>query len=215
MFNRIELKQLAKDQLKGKWGNAVLITFVYAILTGIVGSITRRIPSLGVFSILLSAPLSIGLLIAYINFVKTSSKLQIEDLFSGFKIYLKALGIYLWNVLWIVLWSMLFLIPGIIKAIAYSQSMYIIADNQNVKVRDAMKTSIKMTQGYKGDIFVMFLSFLGWGLLCILSLGIGFLWLIPYMNTSFTNLFFKLKEMSIKDGRCSEGEFDGSVSLTY
>jgi uncharacterized membrane protein len=124
------------------------------------------------------------------------------------------LGITLWYALWVILWSLLFIIPGIIKALAYSQCMYMIADNPAVKVRDALKISIKMTNGYKGAIFVMGLSFLGWALLCVLTLGIGFLWLAPYMNASFTNLFFKLKELSIQKGVCTEDEFNGVTSLT-
>ncbi len=214
MFDRVELKQLAKSQLKGKWGNAVLISLVYGVVV-IAASILDRITVAGsIISMLITAPLSIGLLITYINFVKNNEELNVGDLFKGFNIYGKSLGITLWYALWVILWFLLLIIPGIIKAIAYSQSMYIIADNPAVKVTDALKTSIKMTNGYKGAIFVMGLSFLGWVLLCVLSLGIGFLWLAPYMNTSFTNLYFKLKEQSIQNGICTEDEFNGITSLT-
>jgi uncharacterized membrane protein len=214
IFERATLKELAKSQLKGKWGSGVLVTFVYGLLT-IASSVLGIIPGIGgIFSILITAPLAIGLLITYINFVKSNSELEVGDLFKGFNIYGKSLGITLWYALWVILWFLLLIIPGFIKALAYSQSMYIIADNPNVKVRTALKISIKMTFGYKWEIFVMGLSFIGWALLCVLSLGIGFLWLTPYMNTTYTNMFYKLKEISLQRGLCTEDEFNGAVSLT-
>ena len=69
---------------------------------------------------------------------------------------------------------------------------YIMADNHDIGIMDAIKESKRITQGYKGDIFVLGLSFIGWGLLCILTLGIGFLWLAPYASTTYSNLYNKL-----------------------
>jgi len=212
MFNRAELKESAKSQLRGKWGSAVLFTFVYVVLV-FVASALGYIPIFGyIISLLISAPLTVGLIIAYINFVKSNNALKIEDMFLGFNIYGKSLGIILWQSLWIFLWSLLFFIPGIIKAISYSQSVFIIADNPNVRVTDALKISMKMTKGYKMDIFIMGLSFIGWGLLCTLTFGIGSLWLTPYMLTSYTNLYYKLKQKSIESGVCREDEFNGTAS---
>lgn len=212
MINRVELKQLAKSQLNGKWGSGVLITFVYGLVClglGLLG----MIPVIGnVITLIVTPPLALGLVIAYFKFVKVSNQLEVGDLFQGFNDFGRALGMYWWYVLWYILWLLVFIIPGIIKAIAYSQCFYIIVENPNVKVKDALKISIKMTQGYKWDIFVMGLSFLGWMLLCVLTLGIGFLWLAPYMYTTFTNLYFKLKQLSIEKGVCTEEEFNGGTS---
>lgn len=215
MIDRASLKQSAKDKLKGKWGTGVLITLIYFIITGMfsgLGSIKDIGPFFNVASIFISAPLTLGLAITYLVFVKTDN-LVFENLFSGFKFYPKSLGMYLWMILWVVLWALLLIVPGIIKAISYSQSFFIIAENPNVKVRDAMKISMKMTDGYKGDIFVMALSFLGWMLLAILTLFIGFLWLSPYMYASFANLYLKLRESSIQSGTCTEEMFNGTTTL--
>lgn len=202
MLNRAELKQLAKSQLSGKWGSGVLITFVYGIINfGI--NIIVCVP------FLVSIPVNVGLHNAYLNFVKTNKKLEVSDLFNSFNYYGKALGIVLWTALWTVLWSLLFIIPGIIKSLAYSQSVYIVANNPNVNVLDALKISMKMTKGYKWQIFIMGLSFLGWIFLGVLSLFIGFLWIVPYIKTTFANLFFKLKQLSIENGVCTEEEFNG------
>ncbi len=113
--------------------------------------------------------------------------------------------------MWVYLWCLLLIIPGIIKSIAYSMSMYIIADNPNVGVRNALKLSMKMTKGYKMDIFVMYLSFIGWNILCVFTLGIGSLWLMPYMQTTYSNMYHRLKKISIENGVCTEQEFKGEV----
>jgi uncharacterized membrane protein len=215
MIDRASLKQSAKDKLKGKWGTGVLITLIFILITGMFSGLSNIKDAGAIFSIasiFINAPLTLGLAITYLVFVKTDN-LVFENLFSGFKIYPKSLGMYLWMILWVVLWSLLLIVPGIIKAISYSQSFFIIAENPNVKVRDAMKISMKMTDGYKGDIFVMALSFLGWMLLAILTLGIGFLWLSPYMSASFANLYVKLRELSIQSGKCTEEMFNGTTTL--
>ncbi|MBN2158594.1 MAG: DUF975 family protein [Spirochaetes bacterium] len=215
MIDRASLKQSAKDKLRGKWGTGVLITFIYILISSVfsgLGQIKDAGPIFSLASLFVTAPLTLGLAITYIALVKADS-LVFENLFSGFKTYEKSLGMYFWMLLWVVLWLLLFIVPGIIKAIAYSQAFFIIADNPDVRVRDAMKISIKMTDGHKGEIFVMALSFIGWMLLAGLTLFIGLLWLIPYIYTTFTNLYFKLKEMSLQSGACTEEMFNGTTRL--
>lgn len=207
MFNRVELKNLSKDQLKGRWGNAILAVFLFCIINIGVSAIARFVPFIALASFLISMPMQIGIIIFFLDFVKSNQSPDVGTIFKGFNIYGKSLGICLWVALWTFLWSLLLVIPGIIKALAYSQSFYIIADNPNVKVTDAIKVSMKMTNGYKGQIFVMGLSFIGWGLLCILTLGIGFLWLIPYINTTMANMYLKLKELSLNSGACVAQDF--------
>jgi uncharacterized membrane protein len=209
MFRRSDFKQAAKLQLQGKWGNAVLTTFIISLFLMVVSFMAGLIPFIGsIATLVLSGPIEIGLIIYFIVLVKGTELPDVSTAFRGFKYFEKTLGIYLWYSLWVLLWSLLFIIPGIIKGLSYSQAFYIIADNPNVKVTDALKMSMRMTKGYKWDIFVMGLSFIGWCLLCILSLYIGFLWLTPYMMTSYTNMYFWLKRDSIESGACSASEFE-------
>jgi uncharacterized membrane protein len=86
--------------------------------------------------------------------------------------------------------------------------MYVIADNPNISAKQAMKLSIRMTNGYKWSIFVMGLSFIGWALVCILTLYIGYLWLMPYTQLTYTNMYYKLKALSIESGACLASEFE-------
>lgn len=91
------------------------------------------------------------------------------------------------------LWSLLLIIPGIIKAFAYSQAMYIIAEEPNIGTREALRRSEEMMVGHKAEYFVLQLSFIGWGILSTFTFGILTLWLVPYMNATMANYYQELK----------------------
>ena len=109
---------------------------------------------------------------------------RFEDLFSGFDIFGNAFVLNLLITLKVIAWSLLFVIPGIIAAYRYSMATYILAENPNIQATDAIERSKALMDGRKGDLFCLDLSFIGWGLLAILTAGIGNLWLVPYMTVS-------------------------------
>ena len=82
--------------------------------------------------------------------------------------------------IFIFLWSLLFLVPGIIKSYAYRAASYISYCHPEMEWNECLNESKKVTKGHKWELFVFDLSFIGWDILCTLSLGIGFLWLLPY-----------------------------------
>ncbi len=84
-------------------------------------------------------------------------------------------------------------ILGIVKQLAYSQAMFLIADDGNLGCMDAISMSVQLMDGRKAKLFCLGLRFLGWALLCILTLGIGFLWLAPYMNVTFARFYDDLQ----------------------
>ena len=73
-------------------------------------------------------------------------------------------------------------------------AFFILHDNPDIGASEAIDRSKKMMNGYKGKLFGLCLSFLGWGILCCFTLGIGFLWLFPYMSLSVTNFYEDLKK---------------------
>ncbi|MEG1312180.1 MAG: DUF975 family protein [Romboutsia sp.] len=85
----------------------------------------------------------------------------------------------------------------IIFSFAIAQTPYIILEKEDLGVFSAMKLSIEMMKGNKWKYFVLELSFLGWGILSVITLGIGFLWLIPYISLATTN-FYKDISINIK-----------------
>jgi uncharacterized membrane protein len=111
-------------------------------------------------------------------------------LFDGFSRFAVALGTYLLIALFVFLWSLLLIVPGVIAALSYSLAFYLLVDNENIGAMDAIKRSKELMNGYKWKLFCLGWRFFGWALLCILTLGIGFLWLGPYMATSMA-LFYE------------------------
>ena len=96
-------------------------------------------------------------------------------------------------VVFVFLWALLLIIPGIIAAIAYSQTFYILAEDDTIGSMDALRKSKEMMIGYKWKYFCLGLRFIGWALLCVLTLGIGFLWLSPYIQVSYAKFYEDLK----------------------
>ena len=94
---------------------------------------------------------------------------------------------------------LLLIIPGIIAALSYSMTFYILADDNSIGAMDAIKKSKKMMDGYKWKYFCLGLRLLGWALLCVLTLGIGFLWLIPYAQVSVAKFYDDVKANPLTD----------------
>jgi len=177
-FNEMKDKALAK--LENKWGNAALVVLIAMIITGA----TNFIPGA---SLIIGGPISLGMAIYFLRISRDES-VEINNLFDGFKQFGNALGAYLLMLLIIILGFILLIVPGIIAALALSQTFNIMHDEPNLGPIEAMKKSHEMMKGHRGDYFLLNLSFIGWALLCILTIGIGFLFLAPY--ASVTNAIF-------------------------
>lgn len=133
---------------------------------------------------------------------------SIREMFdAGFSNYLRKVGGILWMQLFIFLWSLLFIIPGIVKSLAYFMTPYILAESENVTATEALKLSMRMTSGYKGEIFIMQLSFIGWQLLSMLTFGLlGMFYVSPYMYTSLAGMYEELKQNAIRSGVVAQEE---------
>ena len=78
---------------------------------------------------------------------------------------------------------------GIIASYAYAMAFYVVADEPTIGAREALRRSKEMMQGNKFKLFCLYWHFFGWAILCILTLGIGFLWLGPYMSASTARFY--------------------------
>ncbi|MGP1587907.1 MAG: DUF975 family protein [Treponemataceae bacterium] len=141
-------------------------------------------------------------------YMSQSDEIHFSDFTDALTLWAKGILEMLWVSLFVFLWSLLFFIPGIIKAISYSQAFYILAENPNVSVRTALKMSQKIMKGYKADYFVMQLSFIGWFILALLSAGIGIFWLIPYISLSNTYAYKFLMKNAIERNRITVQELN-------
>lgn len=170
----------ARSLLKGKWKQAVLVVFVYMVITIIPGSI----PKIGwIFNLIIGGPIAFGLSYYFLSFTRGKDPV-LEDLFKGFTMFGRTLIAYLFIMIFTVLWTLVLIVPGIIAAISYSMTFYIMADNDGMSGQDAISGSKELMQGNKYRYFCFLGRFTGWFLLGILSAGIGFLWIVPYFMTS-------------------------------
>ena len=128
-------------------------------------------------------------------FIKnTYSKPSFKDAFSGFKVkYGRNIGTLLLVGIKLVLWSCLFVVPGIIKSFEYAIIPYILADDAGISSKDAFKKAKQMMKGNKWRLFKLDFSFIGWFLLCVLTLGIGTFFLIPYIDAANAEFYVELK----------------------
>ena len=104
----------------------------------------------------------------------------------------KVWGMFL-VMLFTFLWSLLFIIPGIVKCFSYSMTPFILEEHPELGANEAIDHSRAMMKGHKFDLFWLILSFIGWGFLCLFTFGIGYLWLVPYMDTSISAFYEDVK----------------------
>ncbi|MGI6767451.1 MAG: DUF975 family protein [Lentihominibacter sp.] len=124
-----------------------------------------------IYVILVAGALELGITLFFLASFRNYETKE-TDIFLGFERFGKALGLMLFRSLFIFLWSCLFLIPGIIAAIRYSQAFFVLADDPGKGIRECMNESKAMMKGNKGKYFILSLSFIGWLFLAVLPSGI-------------------------------------------
>ena len=189
------LRQMARESLKGKWNIVVPTFLVYFIIVGVIEYLGEQVPILNVLTIIVSGPIVLGISIFSLNIARNKDA-KIEQLFEGFRNFGTSILAYVLMVLFIILWTILLIIPGIIAAISYSMTFFIIAEDETIGAYDALKKSKEMMNGHKWKFFCLGFSFFGWFLLSIFTLGIGLLWLAPYVNVSYVKFYDDIKEVN-------------------
>jgi uncharacterized membrane protein len=189
--NRI-LMTRAREALKGKWGMAAGATLLYIVIIAII----QQIPKIGfLLSLLMTGPVALGFY-TFIFSISRNQNAKIEQVFLGFqnlKTAINAFVTYLVVVIFIILWMLLLIVPGIIAAFSYSMTLLILADDPTITPLDAIRRSKAMMQGNKWKLACLSFRFIGWWILCIFTLGIGYFWLMPYMSVSIAQLYDDIK----------------------
>lgn len=212
-----ELRAIARENLAGNWGLSIGVTLIAGLLGGMItGSSfnididTELLAELPYFvQRILAIYASIAGILSLVNFViggtvqlgyaqyllKQYDKANFEfnDLFSQFYRFGQGFAQAFLRGLYTFLWSLLFIIPGIVKGLAYSMTPFIMAENPDMTASEAITASKEMMDGHKGELFWLGLTFIGWELLSALTLGIGSLFLNPYMNASFAAFYRYVK----------------------
>lgn len=188
-MDNLTLTRSARTSLSGKWGTAIGTFIVYWLIIGAAGSL-KEFGSIA--GLLIGGPFALGIATFSLNLSRERTA-RLEQIFGGFERYATATGAYLLMLLFIFLWSLLLIVPGIIAALSYAMTFYIIADNRNIRAEEALKKSKRMMDGHKLKLFYLCLRFFLLSLLCILTLGIGFLWLIPFMHVTMAKFYDDIK----------------------
>lgn len=235
MWDRSIIKSNAKAALRGRYWTAFGVCLLAMVIGGGFSIITMRyqisyrelamnmeqnldaivaqsglmnLISIGgtLFSIFVALPITLGVARFFVQ--NRFGRTDFNNLFSGFRInYLGGVGALFVTHLFIGLWSLLLIIPGIIKALEYSMVPFILADNPYMPGSRARELSRSLTNGEKGGIFVLGLSFLGWILLASIPAGLGIPFLLPYMDASFAELYIFLRDRAIQSGQLNPAEF--------
>jgi uncharacterized membrane protein len=183
------LIELANDSLKGRWWLAIGTYLLF----GLIFNVLKNIPIAGtIFLNLIMGSLLLGLAIFSLSIAR-NEEARIEQLFQGFNRFGTNLVAYFLIAFFILLWTLILIIPGIMAALSYALTYFIIADDDSISAIDAMNKSEQMMYGYKLQLFVLCMMFFILGLLCLLTLGIGFIWLIPIINITLAKFYEDIK----------------------
>ena len=216
-MNSSELRLKARESLTGNYWTAVLVAFVAAIfgalmtssgsidlnveqeLTDLFGEMPRIVvlyltaigSAAGVFSLvafILGGVVQLGYA-SYLLKQQDREISSVKELFTKFDYFGQGfLQMFLRN-LFTFLWALLFVIPGIIKSLSYAMTPFIMAENPELTAKEAIKISQERMQGHKWELFCLEFSFIGWYLLCGLTLGIGTFFLNPYVNAAYAAFY--------------------------
>jgi len=191
----ITLMRAARESLKGNWGVAIVTFLIYTLLTSTSGSLRASDSFLTIsatITLIIGGPLALGAAIFSLSLARRKEA-RLEQIFLGFNNFSTAFITYLLVIVYVLLWALLLIIPGIIAALSFSMTFYILADDPLIKPQDALRKSKSMMNGYKEKLFYLCLRFFLLSILCILTLGIGFLWLIPYFHVTMAKFYDDIK----------------------
>lgn len=196
-----DYRGIAWAALKRDWGTAIL---AYVL----VSSAIVMASSTGVGGIIISGTLMVGLSTVYLAYIRNTST-NLADIVKPFSAYLTQsmlLGIV--NTLLIALGTLLFIIPGIILKYAYSMSYFIMADNPTISQTEARQKSSEMMKGNKWRLFCLDFSYIGWGLLCVLTGGILVFIVGPAMKMAYAAFY---EDLAVADVRVIDSSTDETV----
>lgn len=185
MNENVLLMRKAKSQLSGYWSNALIASLIYIAIMGVVSSTT-------IVEFILYGPLTFGYYL-YLACLADTRQDNLNLLFRGFDRFVETLIAGLLICLAVGIGYCLLIVPGIILSCGFSMTFFIMIDDPNISGIDAIKRSWEMMTGHKWDLFCLWIRFFGWCVLGILTCGIGFLWIQPYITLSTLNFYRKLR----------------------
>ena len=190
------LMQQARESLKNKWGAAIGAAAIFLVFNAL-----SEVPYFGFLIFLLVLPnLQVGFASFFLS-ISRNKEANLNQLFESFKDsrFGTAIGAYLLMCLYIILGFICLIVPGIILSFAFSMTFWILVEDKQIGPHDALKKSYNMMKGNKWKFCCLTFRFFGWMLLSILTLGIGFLWLLPYLYVSSGNFYNDISKNDLEE----------------
>lgn len=250
MMTATNTRKEARESLTGKWGKAVLIVFVYGLISFLIQVILEYSEDsegllyniVSITQFIITVPISYGIIIAFMKLKRGEEVETFDFLKLGFSNFKKS-----WSIAWnrflvmivpaLIIFAIVFalsfysvvssglmstsysvkyastnnlailiialiaiiacLVWSMVKRYSVELAEYISYDEPEISGKEAVKKSQEMMQGNKGNLFVLEISFIGWSILAVLTFGIGFLWLAPYIQVSKTCFYEELKNKNV------------------
>ena len=193
-----QIMKEAQESLKGKWGISIAACLIAAVITIMItilgGYLINEDWGGNLLSLFVTPPIGVGLALFFLN-IHSGNKLEIKTIFNPFKdVWLNSVLAYFMMIVIILIGFLLFFIPGVIATLMFSQVLYIIAEDNKIDPYNALVKSKKMMEGNKWKLFKIMLIILLLAIVCILTLGIGFIWLAPYQNAVYAKFYNVIKQ---------------------
>lgn len=224
MPDRVQLKQEAREILRGARISPWLFALVFLLITDVLGTLNTLtsgslvarlqqfypqvpVPAIllrftalprplvtfiAVFVPLLNLLLEAGSALYHLG-VRQGREMPLSTLFEGFSLAGRIIVLGLLQVVFVTLWSMLFVIPGVAAAYSYRFALYNLLEDPSLSPLEALRMSKAQTYGYKMDLFILDLSFLGWLLLAALTLDLLSIFVTPYYTQTLIGYFQTVK----------------------
>ena len=201
MMSNQEIKEYAKKEYKNKFGDiflpVIISTFATSAVSGVAGFAGGVFPLIGfIIGIAIGVvtyTLQIGLYDYLVKYI-TGKTYKLDDLFGRFNEIGKLFPIYILQTVFIFLWSLLLIVPGIIKAISYSLVPFLYLDNPDKEAPELLKLSEDMMNGHKMDLFMLYLSFIPYHLLGIITCGLFEFYVMPLQTLATTKFLLEVKD---------------------
>tara|TARA_Y100001958_G_C21130623_1_gene472066 strand:+ start:358 stop:960 length:603 start_codon:yes stop_codon:yes gene_type:complete len=193
-----QIMKEAQESLKGKWGISIAACLIAGVITIMItilgGYLINEDWGGNLLSLFVTPPIGVGLALFFLN-IHSGNKLEIKTIFNPFKdVWLNSVLAYFMMIVIILIGFLLFFIPGVIATLMFSQVLYIIAEDNKIDPYNALVKSKKMMEGNKWKLFKIMLIILLLAIVCILTLGIGFIWLAPYQNAVYAKFYNVIKQ---------------------
>lgn len=201
-------KALGDNIFSTNWLMGLLVVLIYSLIIGAASTVSS-----GLATVVISGPFMLGLAGCFLAIVRNGG-VKVENLFDGFKNdFLQSFLLGLMTSVFTFLWSLLLIIPGMVKAYAYSMAWYIKNDNPSYDWKQCMDESQRLMMGKKWNLFCLDLSFIGWIIVSVFTCGIGVLWVEPYMQAARASFYESLipKQSQYTDNRDFDISTDNQI----